>query len=625
MKLALTFTAVDAASGVLLSLEKKILGMGKDAQKVKRDFEDMIGHMRAGIKSLAFSKYIFDSFKPILKITADMEESFTELELSLRKTGENAAVFHEQLEKIKDTAGKVQLLFPFGQKEFIDAATIFAQSGMSREDIANPKGALYSAGALSSIGKVPLEYSAQLLSTAANIWGLKGEQLSQFADQSQRIGTTTSMHIKDQALALQESGAAAGILKISYQDTLTALGTISQMEGGPSKAGERFAEFSQRIMGSTKEEKKALKTAGFDFFDEKGNLKSFPLIVQNLQGLESGLKARGLTEQQILDLWKKIFQGRGEYAAYALGKTGDNSFQDIAKRQAESLDIQAKADKALEDFNTQIQALTGSVRTLVSDAFDPLLKSITPIIKTINDLLGPLDSFVKAHRALMKDIGIGLGALVAAGTAGGIYRIVRSIMSFTRVIRGLGVAVGGVTTAAEGAAGAATLAATGTAAFSGALALVSQYLGPFLIGIAAGKKILESEEDYKGKRAELIGELSGEKERVLNMLSKNKPGGELGDVMQGHLLRMIHRTPGAEIANVGFDSMKKMVPYDPSYAKMTSEERMKAAAIVKPQNNITLNIHIDQDGRVTSSSNDANTTSKINLKRGAFDFGPLTD
>jgi hypothetical protein len=39
--------------------------------------------------------------------------------------------------------------------------------------------------------------------------------------------------------------------------------------------------------------------------------------------------------------------------------------------------------------------------------------------------------------------------------------------------------------------------------------------------------------------------------------------------------------------------------------------------------NINMYINVDQNGRVTSSSDDANTTTAISLKRG--DFMPMTD
>src|SRR5208337_1724756 len=203
-KLAMTFTAVDAASGVILGLEKKILGMGKDAQRVRRDFEDMVGHMRAGLKSLAASKYIFDMIKPAVKIAADNEEAMTALEMTIAKAGESSAKLHEELEKIRDTAGKLQLLFPFGQREMILAATVMAQAGMKPEDLYSQKGALFSVGALASLsqGKMSTEGAASLVSTGANIFGVKGDEIGRMADWMQRIGTTTPLHLESQQHSL---------------------------------------------------------------------------------------------------------------------------------------------------------------------------------------------------------------------------------------------------------------------------------------------------------------------------------------------------------------------------------------------------------------------------------------
>ena len=285
MKLAMTFTAVDAASGIVLSLEKKILGIGKAGQQVKRDFENMVGHMRAGIKSLAFSKYLFDSLKPAVRIAADMEEAMSTLEMSMKKSGENAQTFHEQLEKIRETAGKVQLLFPFGQKEFIEAATVLAQSGMSREDIANPKGALYSVGALAHIGKIDTQSAAEITRQVAAIFGVKGAELGKMADWMQKLGTTSALHIGEQGHAVSEGGQMAKSMHMGYKDTLQALAVIAQQSGDASKAGDELQEFLSRLIGVGKKGKEAMEEAGLDFFDKSGKLMPFLNIVERATGL----------------------------------------------------------------------------------------------------------------------------------------------------------------------------------------------------------------------------------------------------------------------------------------------------------------------------------------------------
>jgi len=70
---------------------------------------------------------------------------------------------------------------------------------------------------------------------------------------------------------------------------------------------------------------------------------------------------------------------------------------------------------------------------------------------------------------------------------------------------------------------------------------------------------------------------------------------------------------------------------DTRFSLQESDKRIEDAVrgvenILKSKpNNITLNISVDQNGRVTSSSNDPNTSTRINLKRGNFFDVPFTD
>jgi TP901 family phage tail tape measure protein len=577
MKLFLTFTAVDAASGVLLSLEKKILRMGKDAQKVRKDFEDMVSNARIGLKSLAASKYLFDTLKPLVKIAADTQEAFSELEMTIARAGESSEKLHAELEKIGDVTGKLQLLFPFGQKEMVQAATVMAQAGMKPEDLYSQKGALYSVGALASIGKVSTLAAANLVSTGANIFGIKGDEIGRMADWMQRIGTTTPLHIESQAHSLAEGGASAAMMGISYKDTLTAMGVAARQSGDSTTAGERFAEFGRRLMGATKQEKKALKEAGLSFYDSKGKMLPFKKIVEELQGFREKAEAKGFTEEKIHDLFKKIFEGRGEYMAWYLSKKGEGSFQDVEARAEQSISTEEKLVIALKDFNRQMEALVGSVNTLISDVLKPLLQDLTPIVMKINDLVGALDSFSKKHRELTRGITEAIGILGGAVALRGIYRLTKAARSLGKVIAGLG--------------GSTEAAATGLTALSGAVGTLLQYLGPFMAGWEGGKKIEESREKYSDLREQMKGEFNGAKEQWDGIFRQN--GGSPLQTEDNHLEQ--------SVSKLG-DIMK---------------ERQK--------NEINLNISVDQNGRVTSSSNDPNTSMKIDLKRGNFNFGPLTD
>jgi TP901 family phage tail tape measure protein len=609
MKMALMFTAIDATAGILRGLDNRILGLGKAAQKTRQDFESMVSHMQAGLKALAASWYIGKELEKGVKVSADMEESMSTLEMSMGRTRQNAAEFHEQLEKVRDVAAKVQLLFPMGQKEFVDAAVVLTQSGMKFKDLADEKGALYSVGALASIGKISTVQAAETISAGANIFEAHGAKLGKMADFMQRIGTTTPLHIGLQAEALHEAGPSAKGLGFSYEETLTAMGTYAKQTGDAAKAGTRFQEFGQRLLNSSKEEKKALKEAGISFYDLSGKLKPMVGIVEELQRFRAETKGKHpyFTEQEFNDLFKKIFQGRGEFMAYALSKTGEGSYQDVYKTQAESYDIQAKVNIALKDFNRNIEALVGSTKTLVADAFDPLLKSLTPVVQQINAVIGALDDFSKAHRELVKDVSGAVVALMAAGAVYGSYRLIRGIISFTRVLAGLSTAATAATAAAAPLeAGAVALAGGATMAASAVMALVA--------ALAAATWWMHSSTMERYKKT---GELPPSPDERPDIAKWEDPDEAL-----------IKAALGKSKAELQANR-RYLLPPAPEAANVAKHDRPTVDAVVaglhrlenhlqkqKPEVHVHLSVNVDQNGRATSVSHDPNA--KIDLKRGRF-------
>ncbi len=612
MKIALTFTAIDAASAGISTLGRHVAGLGAAGKRAQKDFEAMATNMQAGLKGLTATFLAFEKIKPAINIAAQMEESMTTLEMSLARTGQNAAKFHAELEKVRDVAGKLQVLFPFGQKEMIDAATVLAQSGMKAKDIASPTGALYSVGALASIGKVDTKYASELMATGSNIFGVKGDELGKMADWMQKIGTTSMMHIADQKLALSEGGAAAGILKIGYKDTLTALATISQMEGGPSKAGERLAEFAQRLMGATKQEKKALKAAGLSFFDKKGVLKPFPVIVQDLQNLQHSPKFAKKTQQQQLQIWKDIFQGRGEYGAFALANTGPNSFQSRQTDAERSLEIHAKTDLALRDLTRNVDALTGTVKTAISDAFAPLLPSLTHLVQGLNDAAMAADEFAKRHPKGMKVAEeAGAGAL-GLGFVWSAFKVLKGLRAGGRALKSL-----------------AGLGGMGVDLVEGkAMADIARAMPVFVTNWQDARRGLGAP-TVPGERA--AGAAAG-----TAVAKAAGTAAAIGAASTAMLTGLITLPPLLMAAAEYFNqtSSHPSPPFDPTamtvelmerYADRDSERVANAVknVQVKPEikNQVNLSVHVDQNGRATSSSNDLNTSAQVDLKRGDFDFG----
>lgn len=395
---------------------------------------------------------------------------------------------------------------------------------------------------------------------------------------------------------------------MSYKDTLTAMATISQMEGGPSKAGERLAEFAQRLMGATKQEKKALKQAGLSFFDKGGHLKDFPTIVRELQNLQQSAKFQALTQQQQLQLWKEIFQGRGEYTAFALAKKGDNSFQAIQHEAETSLDIHAKLDIATQDLNQNMRALTGTIQTAIADGFAPILPSLTNLVKGLNDATMAADEFAKAHPKGMKiaeevgGAGLGVGFLLST------WKIFKGLRHGLRGLKSLAGFTGMGMDMIEGKAAAA----------------VTRAMPVFVVGAAPGVFREGIGMPRIGSTAAAVAETAAGAGAVEIAGMSAAAAGALGTGVVaglGAASWFMKESVTEKYQKTGYLPPSPMEPPGmTNYGDYDAELIAEAVKKVKPEveNNVTLNINVPQSGPVTVSSNDPHTTAAINLKRGKF-------
>jgi TP901 family phage tail tape measure protein len=706
LKVALTFTAIDAASEVVRVLENRILGLGKAGAQVKKDFESMVSNTQAGLKSLAASYYSFGELKPGIKIAADMQTAMTELEMSLQRSGKNAADLVDELKKFRGEAERLQKIHPFGAREMVEAETVLVQAGMKPADILGGKGAAASSAMLATISHSDPKTMAQSLSRIGAAFDLKGNQYWDLANFMQKVATSTPLKIPEMMEALKYSSQMSAAMKLDLKDTLTALAVLTAKGAPGSMAGTETSAFLMRLTGATRGESKAIKEAGFEFWDEKGNLKNWDSLIKELQGEGANPKIAGKSMQELMTLLIKIFQMRGERGALALAGRGDNSFAEMRKRIEESSEAEQKLSTRLQDLNAQITALEGTTRTAVANAFDPMLHTLAEMSKVANDLVDTLGKVAAEHRRVTGGLDTAAAIGVGGAAAYGLYRLGKGAYSGSRMLAGLrstalGVAEGkalekaaGVTpvfvtnwpdglggsaiplpgktpglvdrlgrpieaavsggAAATAAAGASTLAAaavaTGVVAGT-ALALkeavdASQAIGK---GVADWQSTLLSDKELRRQRARQMvmggGPASyqiGTIDRELAARTVQRSGAGTFAALDAHISEveaLIGKTrqeamppqSGQSLAGKGAGAqaltqishaMADDIAGRNLHVTDTALEghiaRVEELLGKKPKNEITLNIRVDQNGRVTSSSNDPDTTARINLKRGDF-------
>jgi TP901 family phage tail tape measure protein len=609
-KIAMTFTAVDATAGVFRMLENRFKNMGEAGKKMQKDFDSMISHMQTGIKSLVAAWELGKMFSPFEKAAANMQEAMLEMKMTLQTAGKAAAQLNEELEKVRETADKLQKRTPFSAKDIVEAETVFKKAGINIEDITAPKGAAYASASLGTIAHMPPSAVAQDMTKIAKAFDLKGDEYGKLSDILQRTITSTTLDLPGLSSGLSNFAGEAHALGLGLEGSVQALATVSESVRDPSAAGTYLKNLILRITAPTKKGQQSLEDAGFNFWTGKGKLKDWDAIVAELKA-----KTAGLSEKELMPILKDFGEMRGLEAILPLIAPG--RYEAVGAKSRASADQETKMDTRLEGLIASVQTLSTTIETAMGNIGNPVLGPLKQLADVANEAADGIAKFAAGHQQAFGYAEAGGAAALGGLGLYGMYRIGRGLQAGGRVLRGLrnfgGMGVG----IAEGKA---IQAATGVTPV-----FVVNWPGGGIGGENLKKDanaVKEIVKDAAPVVASTLGTWMAGSAFVgmLGMALYADPHGTmLGETHYvGEDLGRMGEKYSAESGLANFPFGEQLSVTDAN----TDQAIQQLIGTVKEgqKNNITLNISVDQSGRVTSSSNDSNTTSTINLKRGEFDF-----
>lgn len=607
MKLALTFTAVDAASGIMRMLENRLHGMGSAAQHLQKDFDSMVRNIGDGVKSLSAAWYIGEKLKPGVQIAADMQAQMLQMKMHLEYAGTSASKLHDELVKVREVADSLQKITPFSSQQMVEAETALAKGGIPIQAIVSNGGAASAAAILATIAGLDPQTAAEALIGTAVPWeagkaplvnGGRPFEMStdmvKMADMFQKILTASRLGLNPEGFLSGMSNFAgdAAVMGLSMKDSLAAFAAVSESVRDPAAAGTYLKNFIQRLTGASKQARKEMEQVGLEFWTKQGNLKNWDQIVAELRG-----KTSKLNQHDFLLALNKIFQMRGIEAALALRRTGTGSYEFEKQRIDTGASWQTKMNIRLEGLGANLQALSGTVKSLTADAFNPMLGPLTTLTREINNGADALRRSAANHQKVMGALDwTAVGAAVAA-TGYGAFKILKGGSAAMRLIRGLkGGAADTIVGVAEGKA--LEKAAGVTPVF-----VTNWPSGPGLGGAGAAEALEEIPAAVMASAALATAAIAGAGLTAIFAAAYFR--NPLGRALYG-AGEVFHK-------NGTLDAMKQAAQENAVVAK-----KVEAFVSRSARQPITLNIHIDENGKITSTSNDMHIIPKINLRRGVF-------
>ena len=437
LKVALTFTAADLASGVVTRFRNRIVGLAGDSKKVARELDQMNRSLNAGIKTLAVTGYAAAKFRPAVGDAAELQQAMLQVKRNIIGSVSGAAELREQLGLVRDTASQVSSTAPLSAADVIGIQNSLLKAGLDIGDIVGKNGAAAAATALATLSETAPDMVGDALANLGTQFNLKGEQFGQAADWLARVDDAAATSLPLLLQGIRMSGASAAAMNIDLKDTVTALGVLSPL-------GERAGSSLDGFLRGLKQTKLAFEGGNFIGLEE-----SIDRLKEKMAALSS--------DQERLVVLQKAFGDEGGRAALTF-LSASKGFQEIEASAERTIGLTQKMQIDLEGYNRKVDALSGSWKTMRGTLFKSALEPMGRFVDLLNSAVSSVTDLANKSPGIGKGISALVGGGIAAGGAFGLFKLLQGGLAGSRALRG----IGGVAGLAAGVAkGKAIEAATG--------------------------------------------------------------------------------------------------------------------------------------------------------------------
>ena len=608
-KLAMQLTMIDMLSGVARQAENRIKQLGVAGKEVARDFELMERHATRGLKAIAVANYTIKKMRPGVAAAADLQESMIDVHMSLMRSGKSAAMLGKELAQVRATAIDLQKITPFSAVDVVRQQKELMNSGLEIKDVIG-NGAARAAMMLATITKEAPESASAAMLNIGIPYHLQGGQYGEVADVIQKHVMSGRMKLTDLNAGLPYVAPVAKNFKVPWDDLLTGMAVLGEQGQLGSMAGTHLKDFYGRLTGASRISRRVMSAVNRDlvgkgkspleFWDKKGEMKPTQELIKSLRtSMES------YNTKQRMFILEKIFGEQGGLAAMALMSKGTGSWEFVKAKVLEVASAEDKMTERLKGFTATVTALGGTTKTTLATIFDPMLEPMSFVLKELNEIVAKFGELNESHPAVAKATSSGLAGVAGVAGGYGLYQLIKAGKYGGKVLKGLrgtGLASLGVGIAegkaVEAVTGVKPVFVTNWPVGFGTAGTVAE-----AVGTASGAG---------GAAAGAGGAVAGAGGRaVLGRLLMSPAGlvglAATGGVLVGTGFNMALNWQASQLTGGKSNTYGEMI-----YDKLHSDTK----------NEIKLEVSIDSQGKVSTRSNNMDTSIST-VKRGAF-FNPVT-
>lgn len=340
-----------------------------------------------------------------------------DFEQIMSNVGAVSGATDDQMQQLNALALKIGQDTAFSAAQGGQAIAELTKAGVPLTDVLN--GAAMSAADLAEAGQVSIPQAATIMSNAMNMFQIAGSDSASVADSFAAAANASAIDVDQLAQAMAAGGAVAAGWGLSLNQTNTVLAAFGNLGLVGSDAGTSLKAMLGGLIPVTGDAQAALDGMGISAEDFANAADPMLYLTQKLT---DGTK--DMSDAQVQAALKTIFGTDGMRAALDLINTGPEKYSaltDAVNKQGVAQDI---AKKNMDNLNGSMEALMGSIETvmiIVGSTFTPVLKKMANFINVV------VNKFMNLPKPVQKITGI-----VIAATAGflGIVAAIALVISY---------------------------------------------------------------------------------------------------------------------------------------------------------------------------------------------------
>ena len=332
-------------------------------------------------------------------------KSFMDFDATITAAGVKAGATAEEVEQMRDVAGKLGAEFPISAQDAAAGMDRLAAGGFDAQQAMGALPAIIEASVASG---EDLAATSDVVTSALDIWNMRtgdvAENSTHVADVIQATANASKMGMQEFGLAMQYAGAPAATLGVSIEELGTAMGVMANNGIEASTIGTSLRATFSRLASPPKTAAMAIDRLGLTVKDQNGNFVGLNNVVDQLREKMTGLSD---TEQVA---YAKMLAGEDAYSGLlALIRTSPEAYAQVADAINNSA---GSSHAAFEKMNNTLKGSIDQLKGAAESAAISIGQALAPQLRSLADIgtaaATAIANMTPAQKAFLLYVGEGI-------------------------------------------------------------------------------------------------------------------------------------------------------------------------------------------------------------------------